>query len=46
MSRTGHRSWLTGVAVALALSVTGCAGGGDEATDAATARRAQPAPRA
>jgi hypothetical protein len=33
MSRIGRRSWLTAVAFALALSATGCAGGGDESTD-------------
>jgi hypothetical protein len=34
MSRIGRRAWLTAVAFALALSATGCAGGGDEATEA------------
>jgi hypothetical protein len=34
MSRIGHRSWVSAVAFALALSMTGCAGGGDEATEA------------
>ncbi|HEY9377065.1 MAG TPA: hypothetical protein VIQ02_08235, partial [Jiangellaceae bacterium] len=34
MSRIGRRSWLTAVACTLALSVTSCAEGSDQATDA------------
>jgi hypothetical protein len=50
MSRIGRKSWLTAVTFALVLSVTGCAGGGDQATDAgysapsAPARRRRPPP--
>ena len=38
MSRIGHRAWLTAVAFALSLSAAGCAGGGDQATDASYSR--------
>jgi hypothetical protein len=38
MSRIGHRAWLTAVAFALSLSAVGCAGGGDEATEAGYSR--------
>jgi hypothetical protein len=38
MSRIGHRAWLTAVAFALCLSATGCAGGGDDATEAGYSR--------
>jgi hypothetical protein len=38
MSRIGRRAWLTAVAFALALSATGCAGGGDEDTQAGYSR--------
>jgi hypothetical protein len=38
MSRLGRRAWLTAVAFAFALSATGCAGGGDEATEAGYSR--------
>jgi hypothetical protein len=38
MSRIGHRAWLTAVAFALSLSAAGCAGSGDEATEAGYSR--------
>ena len=49
MSRIGRKSWLTAVTFALVLSVTSCAGGGDQATDAgysAPSATSSPAPTA
>jgi hypothetical protein len=45
MSRIGRRSWVSAVAFALAVSVTGCAGGGDEATEAGHGPSALSAPQ-